>query len=31
VPGRMPGFETRLSADDVRAVAGYVWSELAAR
>jgi mono/diheme cytochrome c family protein len=28
VPGRMPGFETRLTPDEIGAVAGYVFSGL---
>ena len=31
VPGRMPGFETRLSAEEVDAVVDFVWRELAGR
>ena len=31
VPGRMPGFETRLSPDDIRAVTEFVWTELGGR
>ncbi len=31
VPGRMPGFETRLDPDQVNAVAHYVWTEMAGR
>lgn len=31
VPGRMPGFETRLSPDQVNAVVQYVWADLAGR
>jgi mono/diheme cytochrome c family protein len=31
VPGRMPGFETRLSPDEIEAVVDYVWVELAGR
>lgn len=25
-PGRMPGFETRLTPDEIAAVAGFVWN-----
>jgi mono/diheme cytochrome c family protein len=31
VPGRMPGFETRLSPDEINAVVEFVWAELAGR
>ena len=31
VPGRMPGFETRMTPDQVNAVAQFVWSDLAGR
>jgi mono/diheme cytochrome c family protein len=31
VPGRMPGFETRLSPDEIEAVVDYVWVDLAGR
>jgi hypothetical protein len=31
VPGRMPGFETRLSPDEINAVVGFAWAGLAAR
>lgn len=31
VPGRMPGFETRLSPDEVNAIVEFVWSDLAGR
>ncbi|MEX0796612.1 MAG: c-type cytochrome [Acidimicrobiia bacterium] len=31
VPGRMPGFETRLTPDQVNAVAQFVWTDLAGR
>ena len=31
VPGRMPGFETRLGPDEINAVVEFVWSELAGR
>jgi cytochrome c oxidase cbb3-type subunit 3 len=31
VPGRMPGFETRMTPDQVNAVAQFAWSELAGR
>lgn len=31
VPGRMPGFETRMTPDQVNAVAQYVWTDLAGR
>jgi mono/diheme cytochrome c family protein len=31
VPGRMPGFETRLDPDQVNAVVQYVWADLAGR
>lgn len=29
VPGRMPGFETRMTPDQVNAVALFVWTDLA--
>jgi mono/diheme cytochrome c family protein len=31
IPGRMPGFETRMTPDQVNAVAQFVWSDLAGR
>lgn len=31
VPGRMPGFATRLSPDEINAIAEYVWEDLAGR
>jgi mono/diheme cytochrome c family protein len=31
VPGRMPGFETRLDPDEINAVVEFVWAELAGR
>jgi mono/diheme cytochrome c family protein len=31
VPGRMPGFETRLGPDEINAVVEFVWTELAGR
>jgi len=31
VPGRMPGFETRLGPDEINAVTEFVWTELAGR
>lgn len=31
VPGRMPGFETRMTPDQVNAVAQFAWSDLAGR
>jgi mono/diheme cytochrome c family protein len=31
VPGRMPGFETRLSPDEINAVVEFAWAGLAAR
>jgi mono/diheme cytochrome c family protein len=31
VPGKMPGFETRLDPDQVNAVVQYVWADLAGR
>jgi mono/diheme cytochrome c family protein len=31
VPGRMPGFETRLSQDEIEALVDYVWVDLAGR
>lgn len=31
VPGRMPGFETRMTPDQVNAVSLFVWSDLAGR
>ena len=31
VPGRMPGFETRLSPEEIDAVVDYVWVDLAGR
>jgi cytochrome c oxidase cbb3-type subunit 3 len=31
VPGAMPGFETRLSPDEIEMVARFVWYELADR
>lgn len=31
VPGRMPGFETRLGPDEINAIAHYVWTDLAGR
>jgi mono/diheme cytochrome c family protein len=31
VPGRMPGFETRLSPEEVQAVADHIWSDIAGR
>ncbi len=31
VPGRMPGFETRLSPEEIDAVVDYVWADLAGR
>jgi mono/diheme cytochrome c family protein len=31
VPGRMPGFETRLHPDQVNAIAQHVWTDLAGR
>ena len=31
VPGRMPGFETRLGPDEINAVAHYIWTDLAGR
>jgi mono/diheme cytochrome c family protein len=31
VPGRMPGFETRMTPDQVNAVAQFVWTDLAGR
>jgi mono/diheme cytochrome c family protein len=31
VPGRMPGFETRLEPDEINAVVEFVWTELAGR
>lgn len=29
VPGRMPGFETRLGPDEINAIANYAWVDLA--
>jgi mono/diheme cytochrome c family protein len=29
VPGRMPGFETRLGPDEINAVVEFVWADLA--
>ena len=31
VPGRMPGFETRLGPDQINAITEYVWTDLAGR
>jgi mono/diheme cytochrome c family protein len=31
VPGRMPGFETRLGPDEINAVVEFVWADLAGR
>ena len=31
VPGNMPGFETRLSPEEIEAVVDYVWVDLAGR
>ena len=31
VPGSMPGFETRLSSEEIEAVVDYVWVDLAGR
>jgi mono/diheme cytochrome c family protein len=31
VPGRMPGFETRLSPEEIEALVHYVWVDLAGR
>jgi mono/diheme cytochrome c family protein len=31
VPGRMPGFETRLGPDEINAIAQHAWAELAGR
>jgi hypothetical protein len=31
VPGRMPGFETRMTPDQVNAVAQFIWTDLAGR
>jgi len=31
VPGSMPGFETRLSPEEIKAVVEYVWGDLAGR
>ena len=31
MPGRMPGFETRLTPDQVNAVTQFVWTDLAGR
>jgi mono/diheme cytochrome c family protein len=31
VPGRMPGFETRLHPDQVNAIAQHLWNDLAGR
>ena len=31
VPGSMPGFETRLSPEEIEAVVDYVWVDLAGR
>lgn len=31
VPGRMPGFETRMTPDQVNAVAQFAWTDLAGR
>jgi len=31
VPGRMPGFETRLAPNDINAIARYLWLDLAGR
>jgi mono/diheme cytochrome c family protein len=31
VPGRMPGFETRLSPDEINAVVEFVWTDLGGR
>jgi len=31
VPGRMPGFETRLGPDEINAVVRFVWTDLAGR
>jgi mono/diheme cytochrome c family protein len=31
VPGSMPGFETRLSRDEINAVVEHVWADLAGR
>ena len=31
VPGSMPGFETRLSPEEIEAVVDYVWADLAGR
>jgi mono/diheme cytochrome c family protein len=31
IPGRMPGFETRMTPDQVNAISQYVWSDLAGR
>lgn len=31
VPGRMPGFETRLHPDEIEAVTRFVWEELGGR
>jgi len=31
IPGRMPGFETRMTPDQVNAVAHYAWTDLAGR
>ena len=31
VPGKMPGFETRLGPDEIKAVVEFVWADLAGR
>jgi mono/diheme cytochrome c family protein len=31
VPGRMPGFETRMTPDQVNAIAQHIWTDLAGR
>ncbi len=31
VPGRMPGFETRLSPDEISAIVQFVWTDLAGK
>jgi mono/diheme cytochrome c family protein len=31
VPGRMPGFETRLNPDEINAIVHFVWSDVAGR
>lgn len=31
VPGKMPGFETRMTPDQVNAVSQFVWTDLAGR